>query len=93
MTDNELIGKMVYSKSGRDEGRYFLIVGIINEDYVYISDGDLRPVERPKKKKVKHLNISNKKDDNIAELIRIGENVSNRMVRQYILSMNSNEEV
>lgn len=52
------LGEIVYSKAGRDSGRYFVIVGIIDEKYVLISDGDYRRIEKPKKKKVKHLKLS-----------------------------------
>lgn len=91
--NSNLLGKIVFSKSGRDAGRNFIVVGIINESYVYISDGDLRTIEKPKKKKIMHLDITNDKADNIVELINKGEKVSNRMVKQYIQSMNSYEEV
>jgi ribosomal protein L14E/L6E/L27E len=91
--NSDLLGRIVCSKSGRDAGRNFIVVGIINESYVYISDGDLRTIEKPKKKKIMHLDITNDKADNIIELINKGEKVSNRMVKQYIQSMNSYEEV
>lgn len=48
-------GRLVISKQGRDAGRMFLIMEVINDDYVLIADGDLRKVIRPKRKKVKHL--------------------------------------
>ncbi|MGI6702222.1 MAG: RNA-binding protein [Christensenellales bacterium] len=48
-------GSVVLSKSGRDSGRYYIVTGIIDEQYVTIADGTLRKIEKPKKKKVKHL--------------------------------------
>ena len=89
----DYIGRVVCSKSGRDEGRSFIIVGIINNDYVYISDGDLRRVEKPKKKKIRHLDITNISAEEIKNLIQIGERVENGMVRKFLQSINSNEEV
>lgn len=93
MINSELLGKLAYSKSGRDAGRNFLIIGIIDNNYVYISDGDLRPMEKPKRKKLMHLKLTNDTAEDILKLINSGEMVSNRMVKQYIQSMNSNEEV
>ena len=47
-------GRIVYSKAGRDKGRYFVILSIEGE-YVNICDGNLRKLKSPKKKKLKHL--------------------------------------
>jgi len=55
----DLIGRLVISKAGRDKGRYFCILSVIDEHFVSIADGDLRKIETPKKKKIKHLNVTN----------------------------------
>lgn len=49
------VGQIVKSKAGRDKGRVFLIFKIIDDEYVFIVDGDLRRLDNPKKKKIKHL--------------------------------------
>lgn len=49
------LGQVVYSKAGRDAGKRFIVVGILDDWNVLISDGDLRRIEKPKKKKIKHL--------------------------------------
>jgi ribosomal protein L14E/L6E/L27E len=49
------VGQVVVSKSGRDKGRLFFIIEIINEEYVLIADGDYRKLDKAKLKKVKHL--------------------------------------
>lgn len=49
------VGQVVKSKAGRDKGRVFLIFDIIDNEYVFIIDGDLRRLDNPKKKKIKHL--------------------------------------
>ena len=48
------IGSIVRSKAGRDKGMLFVAVGL-EGGYAYVSDGKLRKVEKPKKKKLKHL--------------------------------------
>lgn len=93
MINTDYIGKVAYSKSGRDEGRLFIILSIINDEFVYISDGDLRTVEKPKKKKIKHLDVKSITAEEISKLLRSGEEVTNNMVKKFLQSMNSNEEV
>ena len=48
-------GEIVRSRAGRDCGRAFVILRLIDEDYVLLVDGRLRTLERPKKKKRRHL--------------------------------------
>ena len=52
------IGTVVFSKRGRDKGRPFVVVSEESE-YIYLVDGDVRPLEKPKKKKVKHVQPTN----------------------------------
>ena len=51
------IGAVVQSKAGRDAGRYFVVIDIVDDQYVLICDGSLRKLARPKKKKLRHLAI------------------------------------
>ena len=48
-------GRLVRSTAGRDGGRPFVVVAEIDEDFVLIADGSLRKIDRPKKKRRKHL--------------------------------------
>ena len=48
-------GRVVLSTQGRDEGRYFVVLKVIDEQFVLMADGLTRKVDHPKKKKVKHL--------------------------------------
>lgn len=57
-------GQIVFSKSGRDKGRAFIVFDY-DEDYVFIVDGDLRKLEKPKKKKKIHIQISKTVDEEI----------------------------
>jgi ribosomal protein L14E/L6E/L27E len=51
-----MIGYLAYSLAGHDKGELFLI---INEDgnYVYVADGKLRLIDKPKRKNKKHIQI------------------------------------
>lgn len=49
-----MIGMFAVSLAGHDKGQMYVI---INEDheYFYLSDGALRTIQKPKKKKKKHV--------------------------------------
>lgn len=59
-------GQVVYSKSGRDKLRPFIIYNIEGE-YLFLVDGDLRKLEKPKKKKNIHVQICNDIDSSIKQ--------------------------
>ncbi len=48
-------GRAVLSTQGRDEGRCFVILQVLDENFVLMADGLTRKLDHPKKKKVKHL--------------------------------------
>ena len=52
-------GSVVYSKAGRDKARMLLVLETTGE-YAYVADGILRTVAKPKKKKMKHLQKTNR---------------------------------
>ena len=49
------VGRVVLSKQGHDKGRWFAVVGALDEKHVLIADGRTRLLEKPKKKQTKHL--------------------------------------
>ena len=49
------VGRVVFSRAGRDQGHYFVIVDVIDENYVAVANGCQRKVDNPKRKKIKHL--------------------------------------
>ena len=49
------VGMVVMSRAGRDAGRYFVVLQKLDENYVWIVDGDIHKIDHPKKKKIKHL--------------------------------------
>lgn len=93
MTANNYIGKVVLSKAGRDRGKFFIVVGISDQNHVYISDGDLRPVEKLKKKKLKHLDFKNYEFQDIKELLNKNKSISNSMVKSFLQSYDKSKEV
>lgn len=92
MYNEELIGRIVYSKAGRDSGKAFIIFDIVDENYVKIIDGDLRRIENPKRKKIKHLNITNEVVEELKYLIISKKNFSNAAIRKYLENRHDNKE-
>lgn len=43
-------GVVAVSKAGRDAGRSFVILQVLDDQYVLIADGELRKVQNPKRK-------------------------------------------
>jgi len=76
------IGQVVSSKSGRDKDRLFLVIDILDDKYVLIADGDLRKIEKPKKKKVKHLQKQNQINQDIKNAIENDEKIDNIYLRR-----------
>jgi len=50
-------GRLALSKAGRDRDRCFIILDVIDEQFVTVVDGRLRKLSRPKKKKLMHLRL------------------------------------
>ena len=52
---NVEIGDVVVSRAGRDQGKYYAVIARESEDFVLLADGDLRKLDRLKRKRVKHV--------------------------------------
>ena len=75
------IGSVVLSTAGRDKGRFFLVVAIVDDKYVKIADGDLRPQEKAKLKKIKHLKFNGDVIEKIAQKILTDKQVFDAEIR------------
>jgi len=75
---------VVFSKSGRDQGKAFIVIRVINERYLSISDGDLRKIENPKKKNIRHLQITSQRADDLLDSLHKGEMPANHVIKKSI---------
>lgn len=78
-----VIGQLVFSKSGHDKGRLFIIVDIEGE-YLYLADGKVRKIEKPKKKKNKHVQKVNYVIEEVKEKIQEESTLNNAELRKAI---------
>ena len=76
---------LIVSKAGRDKGQLFYVVDA-DEQYVYLADGKSRRLEKPKRKKRKHIEQIPRTESRIAEKIRNGEKVLNSELRKELAS-------
>ncbi len=88
----EYIGRVVYSKAGRDKGKALIIVGSTNDQYLLVADGDLRKIESPKKKNIKHLNFSKLTADNVTAYFKRGEVPPNHVIRKTLIALLEKEK-
>ena len=75
------VGSRVRSIAGRDKGVDFIVIAVEGE-YLSLADGDLRKVDRPKKKKLKHIQASSDFSVFIAEKLSATGKVTNAEVRK-----------
>ena len=76
------LGQVVYSMAGRDKGNKFVVIDIVDESYVLISDGDLRRIENAKRKKIKHLKITGEVIQTLCDKLEKKDRVSNSEIRK-----------
>lgn len=49
---NDLIGKIVLSKAGRDKNHLYILIRQLTPDYVLVANGITKTVNMPKKKRL-----------------------------------------
>jgi len=81
------IGQIVKSKTGRDQGRFLIVIAKINAEYVLIVDGSLRRIDKPKKKKIKHLAKVNAVSNEIREAILNNNKINNAFIRSELAQL------
>ncbi len=75
------LGQIVKVLRGREQGKYAVIVGIIDERFVLIADGDKRKFDQPKKKNRLHLQLLNVVSSEVADSLSETGRVTNGKLR------------
>ena len=78
------VGSVVLSKAGRDAGRLFIVVQEVDADFVMIANGDLRKLDRLKKKRRKHLKPTGAVVQAMRERLAGGEPIQDHEVRSWL---------
>ncbi len=82
-------GDIVYSKAGRDKDKDFIVLEVLDDEYVLIADGDLRKVQKPKKKKIKHLKKTNIKAELVRRKLAENKEVTNTDLKRLLAEIES----
>ncbi len=83
------VGMVVFSRAGRDKGRFFMVKEIIDDNFVSIVDGEVRKLDKPKLKKIKHLKKTDDVLENIAAKLIKGTKVFDAEVFSALRKYNS----
>ena len=75
------ISDVVISLAGRDQDTLFYVIG---EDglFLLLANGKDRPLDRPKRKKRKHVQKVLRSETRVAEKLRLGDKVLNSELRR-----------
>ncbi|MCI9086453.1 MAG: RNA-binding protein [Clostridia bacterium] len=80
-------GSIVRSIAGRDKGSLFIVISR-EGDYVYLANGELRKVDRPKRKKLKHLQGTKSVSEFVQNKLAAVGKVTNSEVRKALAEFN-----
>ncbi|MBE7019550.1 MAG: hypothetical protein E7413_06720 [Ruminococcaceae bacterium] len=87
------IADLVVSLSGRDKNRIFMVLEVLDSNYVLLADGMLRKLEKPKKKKVKHLEKSQYTlNERLLQKISEGKKITNAELRKSLRALTDDTE-
>ena len=72
------VGYVVKSLKGHDAGRVYLVVAVLNADFVLLSDGENRKLDNPKQKRIRHVELLS---DKIIQNVKIDSDVRTALKR------------
>ena len=75
------IADVVLSTAGRDQGELFYVVGT-DPVYLMLANGKDRTLEKPKRKKRRHIQKVLRSETRVAEKLRLGDKVLNSELRR-----------
>ncbi|MFC4778122.1 hypothetical protein ACFO9Q_15075 [Paenibacillus sp. GCM10023252] len=78
------VGRLIKVLRGKDEGSYAVIIGLVDERFVLIADGDKRRFDTPKKKNVLHLELQTAISSEVTSSIQEAGRVTNAKLRYVI---------
>jgi ribosomal protein L14E/L6E/L27E len=81
------VGDLVISQKGRDEKRIFLVVEKCPEEFVLLADGVIRKIEKPKRKKIKHIKYYDIANERIMLKLAEGKKITNAELKKMIKSV------
>ena len=84
-------GMLARSKAGHDTGKLYVVM-YADTEYVYLTDGIHRTLDKMKKKKRKHIQIMYKIPELLQEMIKDGKKMQNEHIKKAIKDYESNQQ-
>ena len=84
LQNNDLIGKVVLSNKGKDKDQIYVIINVIDDKYISLSDGSTKTVQMPKKKNLKHITVLNDVNDEIKESIMLKDRGTDLKIKRFL---------
>lgn len=81
--DKLRLGSIVISKAGHDRGDVLIVTEIDGDgNHIYLADGKNRKVENPKKKKLKHVSVTNSYSAKVGDILALSQLPDNALVKK-----------
>ncbi|SFF00457.1 KOW domain-containing RNA-binding protein [Alteribacillus iranensis] len=80
------VGQIVHIKRGRDAGNFAIIIGIVDERFILLADGEKRKYDRAKKKNIHHVELCSYISDEVKRSIEDTGRVTNGKIRHALVS-------
>lgn len=80
-TINICLGQVVKSKAGRDKGKVFIVIKVVDDKNVLISDGNIKNISSLKKKNIKHLMVYKDSHKSITKELLSNEKLCNNLIK------------
>jgi ribosomal protein L14E/L6E/L27E len=84
------VGQVVISKRGKDVGRLYVIVGILDRGRVALADAKGFNVHRPKLKNPKHIQWTSRVVAGVAASVEAGKNIDHGDFCRFLVSLKQN---
>ena len=81
LPDNINISDVVVSTAGHDQGELFYVIGM-DEQFLYLANGKDRSLDKPKRKKRKHVQKVLRSETRVVEKLIHGDKVLNSELRR-----------
>lgn len=86
------IGQLVKALKGRDAEGIYVIIGIVDERFVLIADGDKRKFDQPKRKNIQHLNLQPMISSEVVHSLQESGRVTNAKLRYAVQTFRQHDD-
>ena len=86
------LGEIVISTAGRDKGKYYLVVDIVDNKNIKLADGDSRKISQEKKKNIKHIKKTGYVAEELSQWLKEAKRVRNEDLKSIISDYAKNKE-